>query len=228
MLEAGWTDTVRGQGSHSMEELITQASRSADEAFILGEILGGRRAFSTVAGRCSAAEAASLRRLRDEKLYRAKADSWEEYCPKYLGMSKTNANRMIRHLEEFGPSYFEVAQLTRISADQYRAIANCVVDRTLHHDGEAIALIPENGQKIAAAVHQLRKAGGKQKPVGLSSLKRPGSRRARITQLREAAIQLTAEFADLARSSPSRRDIPTLAEIRNTTLADLYAVDLLQ
>jgi hypothetical protein len=43
---------------------------SADDAhFELGQMVGSRRAFGTVAGRCSAADAACLRRIRDEKLY---------------------------------------------------------------------------------------------------------------------------------------------------------------
>ena len=209
-----------------MEELIIPPS-PGDGAFELGEILGGRRAFSTIAGRCSAVAAAYLRRIRDEKLFRAKAETWDEFCPKFLGMSKTNANRIIHYLEEFGPAFFEVAQLNRISPVKYRAIANAIRDSALHCNGEVIALIPENAAKVSMAVDQLYKAA-KPKPESAVTrgVKRPTSRRGRIAQLRESALQLTAEFADLARTSPSRRDIPALADIRNNTLADLYAVDL--
>jgi hypothetical protein len=210
-----------------MEELI-RPSAAGDGAFELGEVLGGRRAFSTIAGRCSAAEAACLRRIRDEKLYRAKAGSWDEFCRKYLGMSKTNANRIIHQLEEFGPEYFELAQLTRISPEQYRIIASSVREHALHSNGEAIALIPENAEKVAKAVESLRKAAPAKSKSATADHKRPTSRRSRIALLRETAHQLTAEFADLARTSPSRRDLPVLADIRNTTLADLYAVDLLR
>jgi hypothetical protein len=212
-----------------MDESIIRPLRTEDGAFELGEILGGRRAFSTVAGRCSAADAACLKRMRDKKMYRVKAESWGEFCPKYLGMSKTHANRIIHQLEEFGPEYFELTQLTRISPEQYRMIAPSVREHAFHSNGEAIALIPENAEKIATALEELRKSAKPQpRPTEIRPSKRPASRRSRIALLRETAHQLTAEFADLARTSPSRRDIPVLADIRNTTLADLYAVDLLR
>ncbi len=81
----------------------------------LGLMLGSRKAFASVAGRCSAADAECLRRIRDEKLYLRRAATWEEFYPNHLGLSRAHANRIIRHLEEFGADYFEIAQLTRIT-----------------------------------------------------------------------------------------------------------------
>ena len=72
--------------------------------------------------------------------------------------SKAQANRVIRYLEEFGPDYFELAQLTRVTPEQYRAIAPSVREKSIHVQGEAIALIPENSDRIAAAVAELRQA----------------------------------------------------------------------
>jgi hypothetical protein len=126
--------------------------------FDLGMMLGSRRAFAAVAGRCSAADAECLRRIRDEKLYLRRAESWAEFCPNYLGLSRTHANRIIHNLEEFGPDYFEVAQLTRITPAEYRAIAPAVRDQAVHVNGEAIALIPENCDRVAAAIAELRQA----------------------------------------------------------------------
>ncbi len=130
----------------------------ADRTFELGEILGQRRAFGAVAGRCSAADAACIKRLRDDQLFKDRSETWEEFCPKYLGMGKSNANRLIRELDELGPEYFQLAQLTRISAQEYRALAPAVRDGSLHRDGEVIALIPENSEKVSAAVAELRRA----------------------------------------------------------------------
>jgi len=126
--------------------------------FELGILLGTRKAFASVAGRCSAADAECLRRLRDNKLYLNRAASWAEFCPEFLGLSKTHANRIIRNLEEFGPDYFEVAQLTRITPEQYRAIAPAIRDKSIHVNGEPIALIPENSERVTAAVAELRRA----------------------------------------------------------------------
>jgi hypothetical protein len=126
--------------------------------FELGILLGTRNAFAAVAGRCSAADAECLRRLRDQKLYLGRAATWAEFCPKFLGLSKTRANFIIRNLEEFGPDYFEVVQLTRITPEQYRAIAPAIRDKNIHLNGEAIALIPENSDRVTAAVADLRQA----------------------------------------------------------------------
>ena len=123
----------------------------------LGRLLGRREAFTIVAARCSAADAALLQEMRQKKMYLGHAKDWGEFCTKHLHLSRENADRLIRLLEEFGPAYFEVAQMTRISPATYRAIAPSIRDQALHHNGEAIALIPQNAEKVAAAVAELRK-----------------------------------------------------------------------
>lgn len=127
----------------------------------LGKLLGRREAFHVMAARCSAADAALLREMRDQKLYLGHAEDWGEFCTKHLHTSRENANRIIRLLDEFGPAYFEVAQFARISPATYRAIAPAIEDHAIRHDGEAIALVPENQEKVAAAVTELRKAAAK-------------------------------------------------------------------
>jgi hypothetical protein len=138
------------------QELTPPADDTGE--FALGVMLGSRRAFAAVAGRCSAADAECLRRIRDEKLYLRRTESWDEFCPNQLGLSRSQANRIIRNLEEFGPDYFEIAQLTRITPAEYRAIAPAVRGQAVHVNGEAIALIPENCDRVAAAIAQLRQA----------------------------------------------------------------------
>jgi hypothetical protein len=98
-----------------------------------------------------------LQEMRERKVFEGHCADWGEFCEKYLHISKTNANRIIHLLEEFGAQYFEVAQLTRISPETYRAIAPAIQDGALHAEGEAIALIPENAEKVAAAVAAVRK-----------------------------------------------------------------------
>jgi hypothetical protein len=127
----------------------------------LGRLLGQREAFNVMAARCTAADASLLRQFREQKLYLEHAADWDEFCTKFLHTSKASANRIIRQLEEFGPAYFEVAQITRISPAVYRAIAPAVQDHRIEHDGETIALVPENQEKVAAAIASLRKAAVK-------------------------------------------------------------------
>jgi hypothetical protein len=124
----------------------------------LARLLGQREAFSVVAGRCSAAHAAILLKIHDEKLYLNYAKNWREFCTDSLHMDKATANRIIHSIREFGTTYFEVAELTGISAATYRAIAPFIRDQALHHNGDAITLIPENAQKLSAAIADLRKA----------------------------------------------------------------------
>src|ERR1039457_5568937 len=93
-----------------------------DPAVDLGRLLGQRRAFSALGGRCSAAHAPLLRRIRDEKLYRAVAPSWRRFCGTHLAITCRHADRLIALLNRFGPTYFEISQLVGLSPRQYLAI----------------------------------------------------------------------------------------------------------
>ena len=77
------------------------------KTFDLGRLLGQRRAFAAVAGRCSAAHAQLLRRIHDEKLYLPHAATWEEFCGPNLAVSRRHADRLISLLNRFGPIYFD-------------------------------------------------------------------------------------------------------------------------
>jgi hypothetical protein len=123
-----------------------------------GILLGQNQAFALIAGRCSAAQAAAIRRLRNEKLYRSVTTKWGEFCLTRLRMSRRSADQIIALFDEFGPDYFEVAQITRVSPETYRAIQPSIRDGALHHDGHAIALIEANAQQVAAAVAQMRQS----------------------------------------------------------------------
>jgi len=142
-----------------MHEEVLSTLRVEDVQLMkLGITLGQNQTFALIAGRCSAAQAQVIRCLREDKLYKACCEKWDDFCPKYLNVSRGEADRIIRLLDEFGPVYFEVSQMTRISAGTFRAIAPAIMDGAIHHDGEAIALIPENSQKVAAVVAEIRSA----------------------------------------------------------------------
>ena len=119
--------------------------------------LGRRDAFSLMAGRCSAAHAECIKRIRESKRYLKHAKDWEDFCEKVLHMSKSKANHLLRLLDEFGHAYFYIAEVTGISVKDYRAcIAPAVSDRGLVCNGETIGIAPENNDKIAQAVALLR------------------------------------------------------------------------
>jgi hypothetical protein len=168
------------------EERISELAAGDAALLDLGAILGQNLAFSLVAGRCSAAAAESLRRLREEKLYKRCAEKWDEFCPKYLKISRVEADRTIKLWEEFGPAYFELSQLTRVSPQTFRAIAPAIQDGALRYNGEAIALNAENSRKVAAAVADLRRSLPKRSPD--MDLNR------RIAKLEKTCAAVIAEF----------------------------------
>jgi hypothetical protein len=178
----------------TVKELMSQPETARMSDIELGKLLGQRKAFGLVAGRCSAEQAAALKEIRDRRGFVSIAPTWDEFCTKELRMSRVHANRIIKWFEEFGQAYFEMAQLTRISPDEYRALAPEIVDHRLLLDGVAVALIPEKAEDVAAAVAKLRKT---------SAAKKPGaSMRDRLTSLEKQCDKLTAEFEDLSGETP--------------------------
>ena len=135
-------------------------SQEEASTFELGEWLGRKQAFGLIAAKTAAGEVECLRRIREDKLYRAKGVDWIEFCQQYAGVTSSYANRLIKRLEEFGPSYFDLSSILRISADTYRQIARSISDDGIAFDGEKIAITPENRDKIAEAVQALREQAG--------------------------------------------------------------------
>jgi hypothetical protein len=163
-----------------------------------GRLIGQRDAFTLIAGTCSAADAKILHEVRDKKLYLSHCKDWGECCTKYFHISKESANRAIRHLKELGPSYFEIAQLTRLSPQTYRAIAPSIHDQALHHNGNAIPLIPENAGKVAAAVAEMRK--------GVKAIAPPAPEPAEKLSAMERRCRDLVVDLRLAMEDPSGRD----------------------
>ncbi len=171
-----------------MDEPISQSPAENAQLVDLGVVLGQTQAFGLIAGRCSAAQAAALQRLRQDKMYLRCASHWDEFCREYLHMSRAETDRIIRLWEEFGAGYFEVAQLTRISAQTYRAIAPSVKEGAIHFNGETIELNAENSRKVAAAVAGLRH--------GLAKGPKPISER--LAELDKRCQAFIAEISEIA------------------------------
>jgi hypothetical protein len=123
----------------------------------LGRWMGRREAFGLMAGRCSAADAESLRRIRDEKLYKRLNCTWAEYCMRHLNVERRSVDRAIGYLQEFGPAFFHVTQLTHIGPKDYRSIAPNIGQDGVMLDGTAVTLLPENSQEVSSAVAELLK-----------------------------------------------------------------------
>jgi hypothetical protein len=131
------------------------SDNETEDMIDLGKWLGRREAFSQMAGRCSAADANCLRELRESKKYREMGLTWEQTCKQKVGIGRTAADRIIRQLEEFGPDYFVIAEMTGISANDYRRISTAIANHKLLHAGEEIPIAVENAPRLIAAVDTL-------------------------------------------------------------------------
>ena len=142
-----------------MKEVVESSVPAERETLMtgieLGKWVGRREAFSIIAGRCAAADVESLRRIREEKLYRRLDCTWEEYCTQHLRVARRSVDRAIGYLEEFGAHFFQVAQMAHVSANEYRSIAHHVSAQGVHFDGAVIALLPENSDRVSGAVGEL-------------------------------------------------------------------------
>jgi hypothetical protein len=121
-----------------------------------GAWVGRQQAFAVIANRCSAAQALCLKQVREDRLYEKVELTWDEFCKEYVGISRAQADRLIQQHEEFGEAYFRLSEIARISPETYRKIAGQVSDEGLEFDGRTLALTPENGPKIRAALQTLR------------------------------------------------------------------------
>ena len=174
-----------------MNELMTSPESergNTDPAGIdLGKWLGRREAFGLVAGRCSAAEVEVMMRIREQKLYREYNCDWEEFCPRQLHASRRSVDREISYLRQYGPAFFTVRQLTRISVREYRTIAANITEQGVNVGGGVIALLPENAAQVGAAVKELlqRVENGQRKPES-----EPAPFAATLRRCRAVAAQL--------------------------------------
>jgi len=207
-----------------MEATISELPAVAVELLELGSVLGHNQAFGLVAGRCSAAQAASLKRLRDEKKYKQVTEDWRDFCERYLRMSGSQADKIIRLWEEFGEGFFKVSQLTRISPATYRAIAPAVREDALHLNGEVIELRPENSRQVAQVVARHRRVNGK-------APARPLDAYDRLRQIENQCIEMVAELREIAfmdRTGPDWGYFKTVVSlscrVMNALLAD-YGID---
>ena len=127
--------------------------------FDLALDIGRGQAFGFVANGCLAAQAQCLKKIRDTEAYKEQNLTWDDFCDRYAGVGRRQADRLIQQLEEFGETYFRLAEIMKISPQAYRQLSNSGVikDDALEVDGELVPITPENGPRIKAAVMTLRR-----------------------------------------------------------------------
>jgi len=180
-----------------MEKSVSELTPDTSEVLDLGVVLGHNQAFALVAGRCSAAQAEGLWRLREEGKFKRLTSNWRDFCSQYLRMSGSEADRIIQHWQEFGPGYFDMSQITRVSPQVYRALAPAIEGGALHVNGEAIAFSVQNAGKLAEAVAEARRNLPPKKPA------RPLEMHDRLADLDKRCTVLIAEFEEISRKERS-------------------------
>ena len=200
----------------------THIPTDPSEAPDLLRLLGQRRAFAAVAGRCTAAHAQLLRRIHDEKLYLRHAETWEKFCGPHLAVSRRHADRLISLLNRFGPIYFELSQLVGLSPEEYLAIEPTVRENSLLVDGEAVSLIPENAPMLLDAVGQLLCKSRRRKRRDRS----PETLRTRLADLTCRGRAIANQFAALYNSAHSGRDRELILEAATELRILLMQLDL--
>jgi hypothetical protein len=83
--------------------------------------------------------------------------NWREFCQQRAGVSRKTAEQIIRRLEQFGPQYFTLAQVTGVTPEEYRRIAGSVSAQGLVHAGVTIPIAAENAPRLNEAVGALRR-----------------------------------------------------------------------
>ena len=140
---------------------MQETQTTTDGQLEIGTWVGRQQAFAIIANKCSAAQAECLKQIRDSAHYEKFDVSWDEFCDRYVGISRREANRIIEQYDEFGAAYFRLSSLARISPEAFREIAPAVTEECIEIDGESVPLIPENAKRIQAFLRAQRAA---QKP----------------------------------------------------------------
>jgi hypothetical protein len=177
----------------------------------LGCLLGRSQAFGLVASKCSAAQAQCLLAIRDERQFQALGLTWDEFCERYAGVSRSYADQLIRNLKEFGATYFRLSEILHISETAYRQIAGAVDGDTIEIEGERIPIVPENAVRIRKHIARLRSDLDQARSAGL-----PNPIISLRTRLDECFQEMT-RFARVSRDPGGQAAVRGLIEysIRN-------------
>jgi hypothetical protein len=122
----------------------------------MGAWVGRQQAFAVIANQCSAAQALSLKQMKETACHDKLGLTWDDFCQRYIGLSRRHADRIISQYNEFGETYFRLASLAQISQEGYRQIAPAVEDNCIEIDGEQVPLVPENAARIRAFIRARR------------------------------------------------------------------------
>jgi len=202
-------------------------SNGTEHVMELGTWVGKRQAFGLIANKCSAADAECLKQIRHSRNYLSVANTWEEFCPRYLGLSRAQADRLIHQLEEFGAAYFELAKIVRIPDVAYKtAIAAAISGHAIEFHGQKIPICAENGSRIAEAVKFLIEDAAVSTRCldGLTTAVSQDVRRKRISAIGRRFDAACADLEVLCGEPGDRTRLTAFLERAQARLAQLAAI----
>ena len=164
--------------------------------------------------------------------------TWDEFCRERMGISRVTAEKTIRYLEEFGPTYFMLAQATGITPGEYRRIQGSVHGQALLHAGEEIPIEAENAGRLAVAIGELRRAGKAASDAGSRASAEAGRGDASeqaVTKsedlnrtLDQLERTLTAAVSETGRVHGLRLDLAQIERLQAIVLAQLRRMPMVQ
>jgi hypothetical protein len=122
----------------------------------LGAWLGRGQAFGVVANGSTAAQAECLRQIHESGSYKQTGLNWEDFCQEYVGLPRQRVEAIIKNLEEFGKTFFDLSNIVRISPEAYRRVAANIKDQSIKIGADLVPIVPENAARIRRAVQHYR------------------------------------------------------------------------
>jgi hypothetical protein len=178
-----------------------------------GAWVGRQQAFAIIGSKCSASQALALKQIKESRSYEELDVCWDEFCPKFAGISRPHADHLIGRYDEFGATYFKLSEIARISPEVYREIQPKVDGEavTIEIDGQTLPIAAENAPAIRAAVNKLR-----------ADLRAAKSHAPNLRHVSEFKITVDALIEEV-----SRKLKPTLDACDRAALAGLaaYSID---
>jgi hypothetical protein len=135
---------------------MEETTQATQDWLDLGAWVGRQQAFAVIANQCSAAQALSLKQIKETSCHDKLGLSWDEFCQRHIGLSRRQADRIVSQYNEFGETYFRLSSLAQISPEGYRQLAAAVEDNCIEIDGEQVPIAPENAARIRAFVRARR------------------------------------------------------------------------
>jgi hypothetical protein len=187
----------------------------------LGRLLGQKHAFSLVAGACLAADAVSLRGVRENKAYRELNLTWDQFCREHVGLTRPAVDKILRQLDEFGPEFFKLSAILHITAEEYRRIAPSIDADGVTYEGKKIPLSAGNVARLKTAVDALLSRRTLPEPQPTSGA--PAENAEQTLAKAERALDLTV--ADLARLNALDLDAGIRSRIQTVAMAARERLD---